>query len=148
MNIVRDLPGVITTLIPALWAGLILGAGFIAVPAIFAVSDADKPFAYGAAARVFTNLAQAEWIFAILLAGSLAALRFPRQRTVAVVMLFALMAAQAIWLRPDLLLRAEILSMGGEVEPSAAHAVYAGLELCKLAWLAGLAYAGRALTKP
>ena len=145
MNVVRDLPGIVSTLIPALWAGLILGAGFIAVPAIFAVSEAEKPFAYAAAARVFVNLSQAEWIFAVLLAGSLVALRLPRQRTIAVVTLYALLAAQAIWLRPELLVRAEILASGGSVEPSAAHAVYAGLELCKLAWLAGLAYAGRML---
>lgn len=139
---IRRLAGMVATAVPALWAGMILGAGFIAVPAIFAVPPDAKPFAYLAASRVFERLAMAEWMFAILLVLALAALRFPRQRTIACLTLLALVAAQAIWLRPDLIGRALILAGGGEVEPSSAHAVYAGLELCKLAWLSGLAYAG------
>ena len=133
------------TLAPALWAGLILGAGFVAVPAVFAGPEFAKPFAYAAAARVFQSLATAEWLFAMLLAVSLFALRFPRKRTIAVIMLFALMGAQAIWLRPELLARANIMASGGQLEASAAHAIYAALEMCKLAWLSGLAYAGRVL---
>jgi len=142
-RLVRRVAGMLASIAPGLWAGLILGASFVAVPAVFDVSDALKPFAYGAAARVFARLATAEWAFLALLALSLALLRFPTKRTVAAVMLAALLAAQAIWLRPDLAARAAILASGGKVEPSAAHAVYAILELIKLAWLAGLSYAGR-----
>lgn len=130
-------------LAPMLWAGLILGAGFIAVPAIFAGQEAGKPFAYAAAARVFDRLAAAEFAFAAMLAAALAFQRFPKKRTIAVVMLLALVAAQAIALRPELIARAEILAAGGSVRPSPAHAIYAGLELLKLAWLAGLAFANR-----
>ena len=130
------------TLAPALWAGMILGAGFIAVPAIFDVNLAWKPFAYGAAARVFERLGEAEWAFAAILIMALATQQFPKRRTIAALMLFLLTATQAIWLRPELAERAAILAAGGSVEPSPAHAIYAGLELLKLAWLAGLAYAG------
>ncbi len=141
---IRHVASVAASLAPGLWAGLILGAGFIAVPAVFqAGPDVAKPFAYAATANVFARLSAAEWIFALILALSLAGIGFPRRRTIAVVMLVALMAAQEIWLRPELMARAEVLAAGGTVEPSAAHAIYAALELCKLAWLAGLAYAGR-----
>ena len=139
---IARLAGMIATAAPALWAGMILGAGFIAVPAVFDLPPAGKPVAYAAAARIFERLAMAEWLIAGLLLLALAGLRFPRQRTIAAIMLAALLAAQAIWLRPDLLARADILAHGGIVEPSPAHAIYAGLEFCKLAWLAGLAYAG------
>lgn len=139
---IARLAGMVATAAPGLWSGMILGAGFIAVPAIFAVPPYAKPVAYGAAARVFERLAVAEWTFAVLLALALAILKFPRKRTTAAVMLLALMAVQAVWLRPDLIARAAILAGGGVVEPSPAHAIYAGLELCKLAWLMGLAYAG------
>jgi len=139
---IQRLAGMAATLAPSLWAGVIMGAGFIAVPAIFDVPPVGKPVAYGAAARVFERLATAEWMFAALLALSLIALKLPRRRTVGLVCLIALLAAQAIWLRPELLERAAILAHGGAVEPSPAHGIYAGIELVKLAWLAGLAYAG------
>jgi hypothetical protein len=118
--LIQHLAGMITTLAPALWAGLVLGAGFVAVHAVFAGLEFAKPFAY-AAARVFQSLPTAEW-------------------------LFALMGAQAIWLRPELLARANIMASGGQLEASAAHAIYSALEMCKLAWLSGLAYAGRVLS--
>lgn len=134
------------SLAPGLWAGMIMGAGFIAVPAIFDLPPAGKPVAYAAAARVFERLGTAEWGFAAVLVLSLLALGLPKKRTVAAVMLLALVAVQAIWLRPELVGRASILAAGGTVEPSPAHAIYAGLELIKLAWLSGLAYAGGRLS--
>ena len=57
-------------------------------------------------------------------------------------MLLVLLAVQALYLRPELAERAAILAGGGMVEPSPAHAIYAVLDICKLAWLTGLAYAG------
>ncbi len=140
---IQRLASMAAAVAPALWAGMILGAGFLAVPAVFAGSDLARPFAYAAAARVFERLALAEVCFAVILAAALALLRFPRKRTIAGVMLLALLAVQAVWLRPDLLARAEILAGGGFVEPSPAHAINAFLELCKLAWLVGLAFALR-----
>lgn len=137
----KRLVGALATAVPALWAGMILGAGFIAVPAIFAVPPAAKPVAYSAAARVFERLAMAEWIFAGLLALCFAVLSFPPRRKVAAATLLALLVTQAIWLRPELIERANLLAAGATVAPSSAHAIYAALELCKLAWLAGLAYA-------
>lgn len=140
---IRRLAAVAAAVAPALWAGMILGAGFLAVPAVFAGHAVAKPFAYAAAARIFERLALAEICFAAILAVALALLRFPRKRTIAGVMLLALLAVQAIWLRPELLARAEILAGAGAVEPSPAHAINAFLELCKLAWLVGLAFALR-----
>lgn len=131
-----------STLLPVLWIGLIAGAGFIAVPAIFAGDEAGRIYAYTAGARVFERLAIAEWTIAALLLLSLTVLRHPKRRTVAVAMLIAILAAQAVWLQPELAERAYALSVGREVPPSPAHAIYASLELCKFAWAAGLAIAG------
>lgn len=140
---IRRLASMAAAVAPALWAGMILGGGFLAVPAIFAGPEAARPFAYAAAARVFERLALAEICFAVILAVALALLRFPRKRAIAGLMLIVLLAVQAIWLRPELLARADILAGGGAIEPSPAHAINAFLELCKLAWLIGLAFALR-----
>ena len=127
---------------PALWIGLIIGGGFLAVPAIFAGDEAARPYAFTAAARVFERLAFAEWGGAAILVIALAVLKSPERRTVAAAMLIAILAAQVIWLQPELAERAYALSVGRDVPPSPAHAIYAGLEICKLAWLTGIAVAG------
>ena len=128
-------------LTPAVWAGVTIGAGFVAVPAIFAVDAADKPQAYAAAARVFERLATAEWLAAAVLLAALALLRFPRKRGLAVLATLAILAFQATWLRPELIARAEMLAAGASVQPSPAHGVFATLETVKLLLLLGLAYA-------
>ena len=81
-----------TIVIPALWIGLIIGAGFLAVPAIFAGDEAGHPFAYTAAARVFERLAFAEWGLAALTVIALVTLKSPKRRTVAAAMLIAILA--------------------------------------------------------
>lgn len=131
-----------STLLPALWIGLIVGAGFLAVPAIFAGDEAGRPYAYTAAARVFERLAIAEWVIAALLMLALTIMRQPKRRTVAAAMLIAILVAQAVWLQPELAERAYGLSVGRDMPPSPAHGIYAGLELCKIAWAIGLAIAG------
>ena len=73
---------------------------------------------------------------------ALVILKSPKRRIVAAAMLIAILAVQAIWLHPELAERAYALSVGRDVPPSPAHAIYAGLEICKLAWLIGLAVAG------
>lgn len=139
----------VAAIVPALWAGLIVGAGFLAVPAVFAVEPAAKPFAYGAAARVFDRLATGEWIAALVLILALAPLGLPRLRTIALIVVVVLLAFQATWLRPELAERAAALAAGREVASSPAHAIYATLELFKLAWLLALAYGGwRAARSP
>lgn len=141
-RITNEVANAVTILVPALWIGLIIGAGFLAVPAIFAGDEAGRPFAYTAAARVFERLAFAEWGLAAVTVIALVVLKSPKRRTVAAAMLIAILAAQAIWLQPELAERAYALSVGRDVPSSPAHAIYAGLEICKLAWLLGLAVAG------
>lgn len=139
---IRRTAHLISTVVPALWAGLVAGAGFIAVPAVFLGAGEARPFAYAAGARIFERLGMAEWAAALLLALAFAGLGLPKKRTVAFVVLAVLIALQAALLRPELAARAAILAAGGAVEPSPAHALYSTLELCKLAWLLGLAFAG------
>lgn len=127
---------------PAVWAGVTVGAGFVAVPAVFAGLDANKPAAYAATAQIFARLAMAEWIAAAVIILALTALRAPRWRTVVMAIVLALLVLQAAWLRPELIARASTLAVGGTVPSSPAHAIFASLETLKLALLAWLAYAG------
>ncbi len=141
-RIISETASAASILLPAIWIGLIVGAGFLAVPAIFAGDDAGHPFAYTASARVFERLDFAEWGIAALMVIALAILKNPKRRTIAAAMLIAILAVQAFSLQPELAERAYALSVGQDVPPSTAHAIYAGLEICKLAWLIGLAVDG------
>ena len=141
-HVTKEIANAATIVIPALWVGLIIGAGFLAVPAIFAGNEAGRPYAYTAAARVFESLAFAEWGLAVLTVIALIILKSPKRRIVAAAMLIVILAMQAIWLQPELAERAFALSVGRDVPSSPAHAIYAGLEICKLASLIGLAAAG------
>lgn len=138
----------LATFMPTLWAGVTIGAGFVAVPAVFAGLEAEKPAAYAATARIFERLATAEWIAVAVLIIALAALRARRWRMVAMAVLLVLLVLQAAWLRPELIARAATLATGGTVPPSSAHAIFASLETLKLALLAWLAYASGRTQQP
>lgn len=141
-RIISETASAASILLPAIWIGLNVGAGFLAILAIFAGDDPERRFAYTAAARVFERLAFAEWGLVALMIIALAVLKNPKRHTVAAAMLIAILGVQALWLQPELAERAYALSAGRDVPPSPAHAIYAGLEICKLACLIGLAVTG------
>mgnify|MGYP007125036169 FL=1 len=130
-------------MLPLIWAGCLVGAGFIAVPAVFAGPEAGRLFAYAAAARVFERLALGEQAAALLLLLPLLALGLPRWRSMLFGALAVALILQAVWLRPELLERTAILTAGGAVAPSPAHAVNSVLELAKLGSLGWIAWASR-----
>ncbi len=127
-------------LVPCLWAGVVLGAGVLAVFAVFDVPENQKVFAYAAAARVFERLSTIEWGFLGLLLLSSAVLGFPPKRTFFAVTVSSVFLIQDLWLHPSLAARTAILVNGGQLEPSLIHPIFAGLTLIKLTLLFGISF--------
>lgn len=123
-------------LIPALWAGMLIGVSLIATPIKFTAPTLDLAPALDVGRVTFALFSKIEWAAAALL--MLAALRaYPRARPLALSSaLSACLAAQGAWLLPALNDRVAAVVAGAPMPASAHHALYAGLELLKLALLA------------
>jgi hypothetical protein len=58
--------------------------------------------------------------------------------------LILIVLAQGAWLIPELAARTDIIMAGGELPPSAAHAIYSSLELVKIGLLLFLGFSSLA----
>jgi hypothetical protein len=124
-----------------LWAGMVLGVAFVAVPAQFAADGLTRPLGIDVTRQVFTRfdrvelgLAAATLLLALLL----------RARPLLwslLVLLWLIVALQSLWLLPVLDGRADQLLQGQEPAPGPWHGLFAGAEIVKLGVLLALAWA-------
>ena len=130
-----------------IWLGVVIGISFIEAPVKFTAPTLTRPVAFDVGRVVFTALNRTELVlFALTLVLALVAER-RRLFWIAAAVLAAMLAAQTLWLLPELVARSEMVIAGSEPPPSAAHGVYAAIELTKallLAWLGVYALAGAA----
>ncbi len=126
-----------------LWAGMILGVAFVAVPAQFAADGLSRAQGIDVTRQVFTRfdrielgLAAAMLLLAVLL----------RARPLVWALLglvWLIVALQSLWLLPALDLRADQLLQGQEPPPGPWHGLFAGAEVVKLCALLAAAAAAR-----
>jgi Domain of unknown function (DUF4149) len=124
-----------------LWAGMVLGVAFVAVPAQFAADGLTRPQGIDVTRQVFTRfdrielgLAAATLLLALLL----------RARPLLwslLALLSLIVALQSLWLLPVLDLRADQLLQGHEPAPGPWHGLFAGAEAVKLCALLAIAWA-------
>ncbi|HKL62628.1 MAG TPA: hypothetical protein VJ883_04620 [Woeseiaceae bacterium] len=120
------------------WLGVVIGISFIEAPVKFTAPTLTRPVAFDVGRVVFTALNRTELVlFALtLVLGYVAERR--RLFWIATVVLAAMLAAQTLWLLPELVARSEMVIAGSEPPPSIAHGAYAGIEVTKALLLAGL----------
>lgn len=117
------------------WLGISLGIGLIATPARFDAPTVTRPVALDIGREVFTALNRVELA---LLVGLLILVRTSgnaRRYVLHCGALALIVIAQSAWLLPELAERSRLIVAGGTPPPSAAHALYGGLELVKLGLL-------------
>jgi hypothetical protein len=129
------------------WLGVVIGISFIEAPVKFTAPTLTRPVAFDVGRVVFTALNRTELVLftLTLVLGFVAERR--RLFWIAVAVLAAMLAAQTLWLLPELVARSEMVIAGTEPPPSIAHGAYAGIEVTKallLAWLAVYALGGAA----
>lgn len=128
--------------ISLVWFGAVIGHSFVATPAKFAAASLTRPAAFDVGRTTFAVFSKVEWILCALLVIAAAGAGLKQWRSIAVAILVAIVAVQAIWLLPALNARAAAVIAGSPLPPSIHHAAYALAEVLKMALLALVAGAG------
>ncbi|GAA4135142.1 hypothetical protein ACFFTN_12620 [Aminobacter aganoensis] len=114
------------------WAGMLAGVSFLATPVKFQAASLSLPVALDVGRVTFWTFSRVEWgLAAVLVATSL----FPvgsRLTKTCVVIVAAIVTAQALWLLPALNLRVEAVIAGSPYPPSYHHMLYAVAETAKI----------------
>ncbi|MGH6915642.1 MAG: DUF4149 domain-containing protein, partial [Geminicoccales bacterium] len=115
-----------------LWAGMLLGVAFIAVPAQFSAEGLTRPLGIDITRHVFATFNRVEIGLAALTL-VLALLDRRGARLWALLgLVWPIVALQSFWLLPALELRAEQILEGQSPPPGPWHGLYVGSEVTKL----------------
>jgi hypothetical protein len=124
-----------------LWAGMVLGVAFIAVPAQFAAEGLSRPLGIDVTRHVFASFGRVELGAAVAILLLALLLRPGRLLWALLAVVWLIVALQSFWLLPVLDARADQLLEGQEPLPGPWHGLFAASEITKLAALLCIAWA-------
>lgn len=127
-----------------MWAGMTVGISMIATPVRFTAVSISRPVALDVGRVVFAALNKAELLALVLLLIIVRVSGRSRELWAWCGILILIVLAQGAWLIPELAARTDIIMAGGELPPSAAHAIYSSLELVKIGVLLFLGFSSLA----
>jgi len=127
-----------------MWAGMTVGISMIATPVRFTAVSISRPVALDVGRVVFAALNKAELLALVLLLIIVRVSGRSRELWAWCGILILIVLAQGAWLIPELAARTDIIMAGGELPPSAAHAIYLSLELVKIGLLLFLGFSSLA----
>lgn len=127
-----------------MWAGMTVGISMIATPVRFTAVSISRPVALDVGRVVFAALNKAELLAFVLLLIIVRVSGRSRELWAWCGILILIVLAQGAWLIPELAARTDIIMAGGELPPSAAHAIYSSLELVKIGLLLFLGFSSLA----
>ncbi len=125
------------------WLGMTIGVSMLATPMRFMAESITRPVALDVGRVVFAALNKAELLALVLLLLVVRVSGRSRDLWAWSSVLALIVVAQGAWLIPELAARTDIILAGAAPPPSHAHAIYATLELAKMAVL--LYLGGRSL---
>lgn len=121
-----------------------VGISMIATPVRFTAVSITRPVALDVGRVVFAALNKAELLALVLLLIIVRVSGRSRELWAWCGILILIVLAQGAWLIPELAARTDIIMAGGELPPSAAHAIYSSLELVKIGLLLFLGFSSLA----
>jgi hypothetical protein len=127
-------------LVPAFWAGLLVGVCFIATPAKFLARSLARPAALDVGRATFTVWNGAEWAVLAMLVFPLLLVPANRFTAVSTLLLGILLLIQSEILLPALNARVKIIQAGGRPPVSSDHWTYIAIDGLKLLILATIAW--------
>jgi hypothetical protein len=127
-----------------MWAGMTVGISMIATPVRFTAVSISRPVALDVGRVVFAALNKAELLAFVRLGFIVRVSGRSRELWAWCGILILIVLAQGAWLIPELAARTDIIMAGGELPPSAAHAIYSSLELVKIGLLLFLGFSSLA----
>jgi hypothetical protein len=114
----------------AAWAGLVIGVSFLSARAKFRAPSVTRRVALDVGRQTFGMLSRTEMVIGLI--ASLACMVAPFAFiAVGMALVWAVIAAERLWLLPILDLRAGIRMSGRALGPSYHHALFAKLEITK-----------------
>jgi hypothetical protein len=122
------------------WFGMTAGISLLATPLRFTAPTVTRAIGVDIGRVVFSALNKVELVALIIFLIVVRASGRARRWWAICGALALVVLLQSAWLLPLLAARAEMVVAGGELPPSALHAVYSSLELAKLALLAGAGF--------
>lgn len=133
-------PGGTATLaaIAFVWSGMVLGVPFLATSAKFLAPSLSLPVALDVGRHTFEIFLGVELALVLVVAALLVVHRPGRLLDILASVPFAIVALDALWLRPALDARVQVILDGGMPEPAHLHSLYIGLEFVKLLALIAL----------
>lgn len=118
-----------------LWVGITVGVSMLATPVRFTAPTITRPVALDVGRVVFAALNKTELAALVVLLVIVRVAGLARRWWGVCAFLAVIVLAQGVWLIPELAARTDIIIAGGEPASSNAHAIYAALELTKIALL-------------
>ena len=115
-----------------IWFGLVAGFDFIAAPAPFSVAGLEREFALVINRAGFETLNRTEWALSALTLILALWTRPRRMAWIALVLVWAAVLLQSLWLLPELSTRTDAILTGETLPPTAAHGLYGALDVMKL----------------
>lgn len=123
------------------WAGMVIGVSGLATPVKFAAPSLSLPVALDVGRTTFHVFARIEWILGLALVLLAVWFRHRRLLLMPVILVVAIVLAQALYLLPQLNLRVAAIIAGQMPPPSSLHVWYTIAEAGKLAALLALGIA-------
>jgi hypothetical protein len=124
-----------------LWAGMVLGVAFVAVPAQFAAEGLSRPLGIDLTRHVFASFGRVELGIAAATLVLALLLRLGRLLWALLALLWVIVALQSLWLLPVLDARADQLLQGQEPLAGPWHGLFVASEITKLGALLCVAWA-------
>jgi hypothetical protein len=124
-----------------LWAGMVLGVAFVAVPAQFAAEGLSQPLGIDVTRHVFASFGRVELGIAAATLVLALLLRLGRLLWALLALLWVIVALQSLWLLPVLDVRADQLLQGQEPLAGPWHGLFVASEIIKLGALLYVAWA-------
>lgn len=121
-----------------IWSGMVLGVPFLATSAKFLAPSLSLPVALDVGRHTFGIFLGVEIALALLVVALLVLHRPGRLLDMLAGVPCAIVALDALWLRPALDARVQVILDGGMPEPAHLHSLYIGLEFLKLLALIAL----------
>lgn len=119
-----------------MWIGLILGLSFIETPLKFLAPGITVPLGLGIGRLVFWALAIAGWVLLLVLSAlTFARPHSTRAGSVVLGLVWAVLLAQTVLIRPALSVRSDIVIAGGDPGASILHYVYIAADVALLGLL-------------
>jgi hypothetical protein len=129
-------------ILPILYAGILLGVSFIAIPIKFLAQSLTLPIALDVGKVTFYALIRLEWCLSLICLFIFYYRAFHKSDYILISIIFIILAIQTFYILPVLDERISLIQQNHSLEPSNLHLVYIIMDFIKIISLFNISYKG------